>query len=146
MAKDSPSFVIACDGSSQSLSAAKMAADLAEATGHPLKLLAVSPYSQSAALVIAGYEQTKVDAAKEQYGRKAFDATKVALGGRADSAEEILLSGDPAHEIIEYMHANPGTHLVLGRRGYSAVRSLTLGSVSEKIVRHATGPVTVVGS
>lgn len=145
MDKDSPSIVIACDGSAQSLSAAKMAADLADATGRPLKLLAVSPYSQTEALVIAGYEQTKVDAAKEQYGRKVFDATKEALGGRADSSEEILLSGDPAHEIIEYIHAHPGVHLVLGRRGYSAVRSLTLGSVSEKIVRHATGPVTVVG-
>lgn len=145
MDKGSQSIVVACDGSDQSLSAAKMAADLADATGHPLKLLAVSPYSQTEALVIAGYEQTKVDAAKEQYGRKVFDATKEALGGRADSSEEILLSGDPAHEIIEYMHANPGIHLVVGRRGYSAVRSLTLGSVSEKIVRHATGPVTVVG-
>ncbi|WP_297791319.1 universal stress protein [uncultured Marinobacter sp.] len=145
MDKGSQSIVVACDGSAQSLSAAKTAADLADATGHPLKLLAVSPYSQTETLVIAGYEQTKVDAAKEQYGRKVFDATKEALGGRADSAEEILLSGDPAHEIIEYIHSNPGTHLVLGRRGYSAVRSLTLGSVSEKIVRHATGPVTVVG-
>lgn len=145
MDKGSQSIVVACDGSDQSLSAAKMAADLADATGHPLKLLAVSPYSQTETLVIAGYEQTKVDAAKEQYGRKVFDATKEALGGRADSAEEILLSGDPAHEIIEYIHSNSGTHLVLGRRGYSAVRSLTLGSVSEKIVRHATGPVTVVG-
>ncbi|WP_417531154.1 universal stress protein [Marinobacter lipolyticus] len=145
MDKGSQSIVVACDGSDQSLSAVKMAADLADATGHPLKLLAVSPYSQTETLVIAGYEQTKVDAAKEQYGRKVFDATKKALGGRADSAEEILLSGDPAHEIIEYIHSNSGTHLVLGRRGYSAVRSLTLGSVSEKIVRHATGPVTVVG-
>lgn len=145
MDNDSPSIVVACDGSVQSLSAAKMAADLADATGHPLKLLAVSPYSQSEALVIAGYEQTKIDAARQQYGRKVFDTTKEALGGRAESSEEILLNGDPAHEIIEYMHAHPGTHLVVGRRGFSAVRSLTLGSVSEKIVRHATGPVTVVG-
>ncbi|MEQ9546954.1 MAG: universal stress protein [Marinobacter sp.] len=145
MDKGSQSIVVACDGSDQSLTAAKMAADLADATGHPLKLLAVSSYSKTDTLVIAGYEQTKVDAAKEEYGRKVFDATKEALGGRADSAEEILLSGDPAHEIIEYIHSNPGAHLVLGRRGYSAVRSLTLGSVSEKIVRHATGPVTVVG-
>jgi nucleotide-binding universal stress UspA family protein len=72
-----------------------------------------------------------------------FDAAKEAVS-KLDPIEEILLKGDPAHEIIEYLEANPGTHLVLGRRGHSAVRSLTLGSISEKVIRHATGPVTVV--
>ncbi|WP_228706173.1 universal stress protein [Marinobacter sp. LV10R520-4] len=73
-----------------------------------------------------------------------FDAAKEAVSGKLDPTEEILLKGDPAHEIIEYLEANPSTHMVLGRRGHSAVRSLTLGSVSEKVIRHATGPVTVV--
>ncbi|WP_345544313.1 universal stress protein, partial [Streptomyces chitinivorans] len=62
----------------------------------------------------------------------------------ASVAEEILLQGEPAHKIIEYLEANPDTHLVLGRRGHSVVERLTLGSISEKVVRHATGPVTVV--
>jgi nucleotide-binding universal stress UspA family protein len=145
MDKGSPSIVAACDGSEQSLSAAKMAAELAEATGNPLKLLAVCPRSETSRMVVAGVEQSKIDAAKEQFGREVFDAAKEALGGKGGSPEEVLISGDPAHEIIEYLHSHPGVHLVLGRRGDSLVRSLTLGSVSEKIVRHATRPVTVVG-
>ncbi len=144
MAKVTPSIVVACDGSDQSLQAAKMAAELAKATGHPLKLLSVFPGSKFERGVIRGVPPSDFEEEQKDYGRKVFDAAKEAVSGKLDPTEEILLKGDPAHEIIEYLEANPGTHMVLGRRGHSAVRSLTLGSVSEKVIRHATGPVTVV--
>ncbi|MCM0612980.1 universal stress protein [Marinobacter sediminum] len=144
MDKGSPNIAVACDGSDQSLHAAKMAAELAQAMGQPLKLLSVYPYSKSSTLVVAGVEHSKIEEEKQKYGREVFEKAKEAIQGRANVAEEVLLAGDPAHEILEYIHTHSGTHLVLGRRGHSVVRSLTLGSVSEKIVRHATGPVTVV--
>ncbi len=144
MANVTRSIVVACDGSKQSLHAAEMAAELAKATGHPLKLLTVFPGSKAERLVISGVWPSDLEEEQKHYGQEVFEAAKKALSGKADPTEEILLKGDPAHEIIEYLGANPGTHLVLGRRGHSAVRSLTLGSISEKVVRHATGPVTVV--
>lgn len=144
MAKVTKSIVVACDGSDQSLHAVNMAAEPAEATGKPLKLLAVFPGSKVERLVVNGVWPSDIEGEQKDYGRKVFDAAKEAVSGEAEPAEEILLKGDPAHEIIEYLEANPGTHMVLGRRGHSAVRSLTLGSVSEKVVRHAAGPVTVV--
>jgi len=94
--------------------------------------------------VIRGVWPADLEQEKNEFGRKVFDAAKEALGGSVNPTEEVLLHGDPAHEIIEYLEANPGTHMVLGRRGHSGVRRLTLGSTSEKVVRHATGPVTVV--
>ncbi|WP_278350329.1 universal stress protein, partial [Marinobacter nauticus] len=75
---------------------------------------------------------------------KAFDAAKQAVSGIVEPAEEVLLKGDPAKEIVEYLDEHPGSHMFLGRRGDSTLRSLTLGSVSEKVVRHAHRPVTVV--
>lgn len=138
------SIVIACDGSDQSFQASRMAADLAKATSRPLKLLAVFPGSKVERLVISGVWPSGLEEEKEKFGREVFDATKAVLSSEVEPVDEILLQGDPAHEIIEYLEANPGTHLVLGRRGHSLVRSLTLGSISEKVVRHATGPVTVV--
>jgi nucleotide-binding universal stress UspA family protein len=146
MANNNSSIMVACDGSDQSLQAAKIAAELAQATGHPLKLLSVFPESKAERMVISGVSPSDLEKEQKDYGRKVFDAAKEAVNGKPDPTEEILLKGDPAHEIIEYLQANPGTHLVLGRRGHSAVRSLTLGSVSEKVVRHATGPVTVVSA
>lgn len=144
MAKGTPGFVVACDGSIQSLHAAKLAAELAGATGRPLSLLSVFPFSKSTTMVLAGAEHARVEEEKEKYGREVFDAAQEVIRGLASAEEEVLLHGDPAHEILEYLRGNPGAHLVLGRRGYSVVRSLTLGSVSEKIVRHAHSPVTVV--
>ncbi|MGM0774893.1 universal stress protein [Marinobacter sp.] len=144
MANVTSSIVVACDGSEQSLKAAKMAAELAKATGQQLKLLAVFPGSKVERMVISGVWPSDLEQEQKEYGRKVFDATKEAVSGLADPADEILLKGEPAHQIIEYLETNPGTHMVLGRRGHSTVRSLTLGSISEKVVRHATGPVTVV--
>lgn len=144
MSKQSPSIVVACDGSEHSLNATRMAAELSEATGHPLKLLTVFPGSRAERLIISGAWPSHIDEEQKDFGNKAFDAAKEALGGKVEPTEQILLRGDPAHEILEYMEEHPGTHMVLGRRGFSLVRSLTLGSISEKVIRHATGPVTVV--
>jgi len=144
MAKGTPNIVVACDGSEHSLHAAKMAAGLAKATGQSLKLLAVFPGTRVERLVISGVWQSDIDKEANEYGRKAFDAAKQAVSGIIEPTEEVLLKGDPAKEIIDYLDDNPGTHMFLGRRGDSLVRSLTLGSVSEKVVRHAHGPVTVV--
>lgn len=144
MANITHSIVVACDGSDHSLHAVKMAAELSEATGQPLKLLTVFPGSRVERMVISGVWPSDIEKEQEEFGRKVFDAAKKAAGGTVDTAEEILLKGEPAHAIIEYLDDNPGTHMVLGRRGHSTLRSLTLGSVSEKVLRHATGPVTVV--
>ncbi|PHQ27427.1 universal stress protein UspA [Marinobacter guineae] len=144
MANGTPSIVVACDGSEHSLHAARMAAELAQATGQTLKLLAVFPGTKVEKLVVSGVWPSELEEEAKSYGREVFDAAKKAVNGMVDPAEEVLLKGDPAKEIIEYMENNPGTHLFLGRRGHSLVRSLTLGSISEKVVRHASGPVTVV--
>ncbi len=144
MSKQTKGIVVACDGSEHSLNAAKMAAGLAKATGQPLKLLTVFPGTRAERLVVTGVWPSDLEQEQKDYGDKAFDAAKKAIGGEVEPAEHILLKGDPAHEIIEYLEDHPGTHMVLGRRGHSLVRSLTLGSISEKVVRHANGPVTVV--
>lgn len=144
MSKGTPSIVIACDGSDHSLHAARMGAELAKATGQPLKLLAVFPGSRVQRLIVSGVWPADLEQEVEEYGRKVFDAAQAAVSGIVEPAEEVLLKGDPAKEIVDYLDNNPGAHMVLGRRGHSLMRSLTLGSISEKVVRHATGPVTVV--
>ncbi|WP_100638211.1 universal stress protein [Marinobacter salexigens] len=144
MAKVTSGIVVACDGSDHSLEAARMAAELAKATSQPLKLLSVFPSSRLEKMVIGGAMPESIDEEVEGFGREVFDAAKKAVGSTIEPTEEVLLRGDPAKEILDYLEDNAGVHLVLGRRGHSLVRSLTLGSISEKVVRHASGPVTVV--
>lgn len=142
MSNQTPSIVVACDGSEHSLKAAEMGADLAKALGKQLKLLAVFPGTKAERLVITGVWPADLEQEQKDFGNKVFNAAKEIID--VDPAEEILLRGDPGHEISEYLQDHPGTHMVLGRRGNSMVRSLTLGSISESVVRHAKGPVTVV--
>lgn len=144
MTEVTPTIVVACDGSEHSSHAARMAGNLAKAMGCSLKLLTVFPESKAERLIITGVWPSDLEEEKQNYGRKVFDAAKEALDGTIAASEEILLQGEPGHQIVEYMEQNPGTHVVMGRRGHSALSSLTLGSISEKVVRHAPGPVTIV--
>lgn len=119
MPKVTSGFVVACDGSTHSVEAARMAAELAKATGQSLKLLSVFPSARLERLIIGGVTPENIDAEVESFGREAFDAVKAAVSGTTDPAEEILLRGDPAKEMLEYLEANAGAHLVLGRRGWT---------------------------
>ncbi len=54
----------------------------------------------------------------------------------------LLAKGHPAHEIIE--HAKDYDIVVMGTIGRSGLSYLLMGSVAEKVVRHAPVPVLVV--
>ena len=53
--------------------------------------------------------------------------------------------GDPAAEILRIAREAPFDAILMGRRGRGGVARLLLGSVSDKVVREAEVPVTVVG-
>lgn len=54
------------------------------------------------------------------------------------------LHGDPADELQGYIRENEMDLIVIGNRGMSGVKRLVMGSVSEKIAKHANCPVLVV--
>ena len=52
--------------------------------------------------------------------------------------------GYAAQQVLHYAEQMDVHHIVTGRRGISAMERWTMGSVSQKIVLHATSVVTVV--
>jgi len=58
--------------------------------------------------------------------------------------EEETSVGDPAEEIIRYTEDDHSVLVIIGRRGLSRMKSLMLGSVSDKVIRHAQSPVMVI--
>ena len=58
-------------------------------------------------------------------------------------AEPFVLKGDAADEILKFADNNKIDVIVVGSHGRNGLERFTLGSVSEKIVRHAQIPVLV---
>jgi nucleotide-binding universal stress UspA family protein len=58
--------------------------------------------------------------------------------------EIVLEQGDYAHEIIEVAKRKDCELIIMGSRGMSPIKELMLGSVSLKVMHHASCPVMVV--
>ncbi|ADE14952.1 UspA domain protein [Nitrosococcus halophilus Nc 4] len=140
-------IIVPVDGSENSLRAARFASDLAKAMGSKMTLVYVFTTRSGGNfdfLRITHPEEEDIEQLKKEAARKIFDKTYQALGGKEGEIKEESLSGDPATEIIQYLEKYPSSITVMGRRGLSRFEALLLGSVSEKVVRHATGPVTII--
>jgi nucleotide-binding universal stress UspA family protein len=66
------------------------------------------------------------------------------LRAAALACKPIIRFGDPATEILELVAEDAYDLVVMGRRGRGRAAKALLGSVSEKVVREASCPVTVV--
>ena len=59
-------------------------------------------------------------------------------------AESIVLKGDPAENIVNFAEEQNVDMIIVGSLGKGKFERLVIGSVSEKVVRHAKVPVLVV--
>lgn len=67
------------------------------------------------------------------------------LGEAGIECDRITLFGDPAEQILALAQNGSYGLIVMGRRGHGKVGKFLLGSVSDRVVRSAPCPVTVVG-
>ncbi|WP_438312963.1 universal stress protein [Sporosarcina sp. FA9] len=55
-----------------------------------------------------------------------------------------MLKGNPCQEIIKYVNQEGIDQLVIGSRGLNSFQEMILGSVSHKVMKHVSCPVTIV--
>jgi len=55
-----------------------------------------------------------------------------------------LLEGEPADTIIKYALEQKIDNIIIGQRGLGALKSIVLGSVSQKVLHNANIPVTII--
>ncbi|MEO6824913.1 MAG: universal stress protein [Nitrosospira sp.] len=140
-------IILATDFSEASRDAADYAVWMAQSLKAELKLLHVfepsgwkvpSPY-----YFTPGFEQW-VDASIEKTRQKG----KEALEGLAESldmqVETIFAEGPTGKEIVRVAAEHHADLLILGTHGYTGWNHLTLGSIAEYVVRHASCPVLTV--
>lgn len=58
----------------------------------------------------------------------------------------ILLDGQPYRELVDYADRNSINMIVMGMRGHGLVKTLLLGSTTDRVVRDAPCPVLVVSN
>jgi nucleotide-binding universal stress UspA family protein len=64
--------------------------------------------------------------------------------GAGVRATEIVRLGRAWHEIVQIAREEKVDMLVIATHGYTGLRHALLGSVAEKVVRHASCPVLIV--
>lgn len=145
MSEQITEILVPVDGSENSTRAALFGIDLAKAFGVGVRLFYVFPAASIEIIGMAGMSRSDIDQAAQAAPQKAFDLTHEALGVEVGvDVEQETSMGDPAEEVIRYTEDNSGAMVVVGRRGLSRMKSLMLGSVSDKVLRHAKTPVMVI--
>lgn len=138
-------ILVPVDGSENSTRAATFAMEMAEMMKIGVRLFYVFPAASVEVIGIAGMSRADIDQAAQAAAQRAFDKTHEGVGSAMISnVEEETSIGDPAEEIIRFTEDDNQVLVVIGRRGLSRMRSLMLGSVSDKVLRHSKSPVTVI--
>lgn len=132
------------DFSSSSREALRLAAELARDSAASLVLAHVwePPRWSTGEIPLApSVTQDMVDAEEAELARWKAEAEK--LGAKEIAVQ--LLSGVPWDEIVTLAKTDPAIDLVvMGTHGRAGIKHVLLGSVAEKVVRHAPCPVLVV--
>lgn len=137
-------ILVPVDGSENSLRAVRYALGIAAALDARIRLFYVFPVSSVEIIGMAGMSRDDIEHAAQAAAQRVFDKLHAEIGETEIKLDDETSIGDPAEEIIRCTEDDHDLLVILGRRGLSRIQSLLLGSVSEKVVRHAHSPVTIV--
>lgn len=139
--KEIPRALVAVDESEHSERALILAGRFAKETGVTLTLLHVIEDIKSYK-EIPDELKRRPDVMKGEELLKRFE--KLAKENGVEDANTMLAIGPVWEEIIRIAEEKEFDYLTLGTKGFGAVKRFFLGSVAEKVVRHAHIPVVVI--
>jgi nucleotide-binding universal stress UspA family protein len=116
------------------------ATDGSEGATAAARLLTELPLTPECTLTVL----TVVEDDRHDDGDAVLDAAAETLGRCTASLERRTRRGHPAAEIIQAAEEHQTDLVVLGSHGRSAVARFFLGSVAERVARHASCPVLLV--
>ncbi|MHA1607106.1 MAG: universal stress protein [Candidatus Freyarchaeota archaeon] len=144
-------ILVAVDGSEYSEKAASYALAIAEKFGSEVVVLHVvtTPFFfvgiGNAGVAIAEYGTAKLLAEElENAGKKLLEEYEVKFKEVGVKAHLVLKRGNPPTAIIETAKEEECDLVIVGSRGLGDVKRFLLGSVSDKVSRHAHCPVLIV--
>jgi nucleotide-binding universal stress UspA family protein len=136
-------ILVPVDGSESSVHATAWADGYAATTGAELILLHVHHAPGSETLTLSSLEPEQIAEAERRIAGPSFDRARARISAGA-RVRTLVSLGEPAEEIVAIARREGVDLIVMGSRGLTPLRELLLGSVSEKVVRHAHCAVTIV--
>ncbi len=144
-------ILIATDGSQQSREAAKYIAAMVnpETITHITVLAVLRPLASAPFVLefgggtITQDSWNKLNSAAEQAADEAISCVVEELKGFDEKIREVVREGSPADEIVHEAESCHADLVVIGSRGHGEVRSVLLGSVSERVMHAAHCPVLI---
>jgi nucleotide-binding universal stress UspA family protein len=134
-------IVLAVDGSEYSHRALEYARSLAEC--YEANLWLVHVFSHTSDLL--GYQDfEKLYAKRKSAGQAVLDDAQKLLGSITFKVYGELLEGSEAEAILTVAEKHQADLIVMGTRGFGAVKGMLVGSVSRKVIHLSTCPVMVV--
>ncbi len=137
-------ILVPVDGSASANRAAEFASRLAADTGAVLTLLFTFEPAGPATIGLTSLSKQDVKRAVDGVAEKAMARAIKAVSKAGIAAVQQVALGNPAAEIIAAAKKDKASLIVMGSRGLSPMKGLLLGSVSEKVLRHADCAVTIV--
>jgi nucleotide-binding universal stress UspA family protein len=141
-APEGPTVLVAADGSEVSLRAGEHAAQLADGLG--AKLFALYVVDEHLAFHGGIHYGELVERLSED-GREATGRVRALAEKAGVECEELIVFGRPNQTILAVAEEVGADPIVLGAEGMSGLEHALIGSVSEKVLRHANRTVLVVG-
>ncbi len=140
-------IVVATDGSSHAIGAAKLTARLVRELREAEVVLVNVGHIPMIAMGGPGEGFVDLGALEEgmrQAGEAILGETAKAFVGVDAGVSRVYREGDPAGEIIKAAKEHKADLIVMGSRGLGQIGGLILGSVSERVLHGAHGPVLIV--
>ena len=135
--------LIPTDGSDEAEAAARHSVDLAEALGATVHAMFVIESR------VTGLPSDSLKQAKEvdEYRDHGFELTQRVADMASEAGlecEQVVKSGKPYEEIVEYADESDVDVIAMGTRGHDGLEDYILGTVTERVVRSSSVPVLTV--
>jgi nucleotide-binding universal stress UspA family protein len=136
--------LIATDGSETAKKAADFGVQIAGLSGAKVCVVYVIDTTPYYSIPLDEVWSKEVYEQLEKMGNEiTSDVEKTAKAAGLET-ESLVLKGDPAERIVSFAEEQNIDMIVVGSLGKGEFERLVIGSVSEKVVRHAKVPVLVV--
>lgn len=133
-------IVLAADGSTNSLRAAKEAATIAKAFQAKITVVFVVELEQARQEVMhaASHESLYLER------RQKLAGVEEILQTEQIQFVTILLKGSPGPEIVKFVNEQDADLVIIGSRGLNSLQEMVLGSVSHKVMKRVNCPAMIV--